>query len=276
MACKNLTNAPIWAENKIHNFMKRTLLPLVALLFLTSLGLHAQRKSDLVDRISELETTLRATNDSLAVAKREANTNRSKAELLTKENQEVRDANATLLENLNRFSQLTKQSSENLNRTIETLNAKERQTKAVNEAITSNDSTAVALLSRAKAKLGDGINTNVDNGSIVFTGGLAKLFGKETATKLSPAGVEWVSKIAAFYKENPAGVLVVEALNITGEFDVSFSQASAIAVALWKDNQVPAEKILVKAKDGNFSEGISLKIAPDYQQFYGLVKETVN
>ena len=76
--------------------------------YLISFSGFAQKKKDLLAQIATLENTITALNDSVSIAKRAVNVSNSKAELAEKENAELRDANATLLQNLTNFSKISK------------------------------------------------------------------------------------------------------------------------------------------------------------------------
>ena len=69
-------------------------------------SLQAQRKSDLIAEIDTLKSALRAVNDSLAKLQRVASANEAKAKTLQKQNENLRQANATLMKNLNSFSEI--------------------------------------------------------------------------------------------------------------------------------------------------------------------------
>ena len=80
--------------------------------------------------------------------------------------------------------------------------------------------------------------------------------------------------VANVIKTNPNFKAEVEGLNITGEFGPTFNQVAAIASELVTVLEVPAESIAISAKDGNFKEGINIKLRPDYKGFYAKAKES--
>jgi len=106
--------------------MKTTLLSL-GLIVVMSISVNAQKKSELLAEINTLKTQLDSVNNKVAEAERNEK------------------ANKTLMKNLNSFSQLSSQNSTNMNKAMESLNAKERQLKSISDAIASNDSTALVV-----------------------------------------------------------------------------------------------------------------------------------
>ena len=110
----------------------KKLLPLV-LFSIACLGMQAQKKKDLIAKITQLEQTILELNDSVSVAKRQINVSNSKAELANQEAEELRNANATLLENLTNFSKISKQNTETVNSALSSLNEKEQQLRLISD-----------------------------------------------------------------------------------------------------------------------------------------------
>jgi len=52
-------------------------------------------------------------------------------------------------------------------------------------------------------------------------------------------------------------------------------QAASVAGVLIKKFSIDSERIISLGKDGNFKEGIRLKIHPRYDQFYGILRENM-
>jgi outer membrane protein OmpA-like peptidoglycan-associated protein len=246
---------------------------LLLILVLAALTVKAQKKKDLIAKITVLEQNILALNDSISVAKRQINISNSKAELANKEAEELRAANATLLQNLTNFSKISKQNTETVNSALSSLNEKEQQLRLISDAFAKNDSTAIAILSQSKQILGPTAKVGAANGSIVVTNSLLSLFESDQSAVISEEGKATVAKIAQLITKNPEREITIEALNITGDFDVSYSQAVAVANELWKINSIPAERLHIVTKDGNFKEGITVRLSPNLAAFYSLAKE---
>lgn len=247
---------------------------LIIILFLVATNtILAQKKSELIAKISELEQVISALNDSVSVAKRQINVSESNAKIATQEAEELRNANTTLLKNLTSFSKISKQNTETVNSALSSLNEKEQQLRLISETFAKNDSTAIGILTQSKQLLGPSAKVGASNGSIIISNSLLSLFESDLSDILSEEGKANIAKIAALIDKNPERQITIEALNITGDFDVSYKQAAAVANELWKVNGIPAQRLNIVTKDGNFKEGISIRMAPDYGAFYSLAKE---
>ena len=252
----------------------RRILPILLLMLLPLCSI-SQKKKDLIVQIATLESTINALNDSVSIAKRAVNVSNSKAELAEKENEELRNANATLLQNLTNFSKISKKNTETVNSALTSLNQKEQQLRVVTDNFAKNDSTAIVILTQGKQVLGPDISIGVAGADIVITNKLTSLFESDQSPTLSEAGKNILEKIAQLLLRNPDRALAIEALNITGDFDVSYLQAVAVANELWKVQAVPAERLQLVTKDGNFKEGIVIRLSPNYEEFYAMTKENM-
>ncbi len=253
--------------------MKKHFTILMALFF-TAMG-FTQKKSELIAQIENLKTEMRTVEQELASTKRKVSSSEAKAETLANENIALRDANQTLLQNLSNFSELSKKNSQNVNTTLAALGRKERQLSSMTEMIASNDSVAIVLLSKVKQTMGSEAKADFVEGEIVISNNLNTLFGSDSGSELTDEGKTWVEKISNIIKTNPTLKVNVEGLNITGEFETTFDQTTAVSKALVKTFGISSEAISISVKDGNFKEGINIKLQPDYKGFYDNVKQGV-
>jgi hypothetical protein len=86
---------------------------------------------------------------------------------------------------------------------------------------------------------------------------------------------EWLGKVANVLKANPDTAVTIEGLSMTGELNVAASQAGAVATLLQNKFEIDPTRMNTLGRDGNFKEGINLKIHPKFQQFYLMVKENM-
>jgi len=252
--------------------MKRNL-PLILFLVIAT-SAFSQRKSELFAEIDILKSKISEVEQELAKAKREISSSNAEAEALKAENVSLRDANATLLGNLSNFSELSKQNSENVDMAMAALSRKEKQLNGINDMISANDSTAIVSLTRIKQTLGENTKVGVEGGIVIISNSLTALFDSDTSSELSEEGKTWLAGVANVIKSNPNFKTEVEGLNITGEFGPTYNQVTAIASELVTSLEIPAESIAISAKDGNFKEGINIKLQPDYKGFYAKAKES--
>lgn len=238
----------------------------------TVLSLQGQKKKDLLSTIDQLKDSISALTDSISKANRMVNTSESKAALFEKENAELRDANATLLENLSSFSQISKQNTETVNKALANLKAKENQLKFITDDFSSNDSTSIAILTQAKQTLGPDAKIGVSDGDLIISNKLDYLFGSDSASELTEEAQVFLEKIGALIIANPSRQVFVEGLNITGEFDLTYKQCITVAKSLIAIEGISPEKIQFLAKDGNFKEGINIRFTSDKNEFYKKLK----
>ncbi|MFK7814019.1 MAG: hypothetical protein AB8B59_16095 [Maribacter sp.] len=253
--------------------MKRILLSLSCLLVF-SISVSAQKKSELMAEISTLKSQLDSVTNKVAEAQRNEKASLVKAESFESQALELRDANKTLMKNLNSFSQLSSQNSTNMNTAMESLNAKEKQLKGINDAIASNDSTALVVLTNAKQTLGENAKIGVSNGMVIISSSLASLFGGDTESTITTESEPWVQKIGQILTANPNMAVTIEGLSMTGNLDLPAQQATAISNALQRLEIAP-ERITALGKDGNLKEGVVIKIHPKFDEFYNMVKENM-
>ena len=254
--------------------MKRIILTL-SILLVSSSFLFAQRKSDLIAQIDELKTELDATKAEVSEAKKNERIGLARAESFESQVKELQDANTTLLKNLNSFAEVSNKNSENINKVMAKLEEKENQLKAINNAIASNDSTAIVVLTNAKQTLGENAKIGVSNGSVIIASKLEFLFGTATGVEVTVEGAAWLEKIAGILTANPKVSITIAGLSMTGELDAAANQASAIGAVLQYQFSIDPNRIDSLGKDGNFKEGINLNLHPNYNQFYDMVKENM-
>ena len=253
--------------------MKRILLSLSFVLILSA-SVNAQKKSELIAEISALKSQLDSVTNEVATAQRNEKASLAKAESFEAQALELRDANKTLMKNLNSFSQLSSQNSTNMNKAMESLNVKERQLKAINDAIASNDSTALVVLTNAKQTLGENAKVGVTNGMVVISSSLTSLFGNDTESTITTEAEPWVQKIGEILTANPNMAVTIEGLSMTGDLNLPAQQASAVSSALQR-LEIAADRITALGKDGNLKEGVVIKIHPKFDEFYKMVKENM-
>lgn len=253
----------------------KKMLPLLVICIISVVSLHAQKKSELIAKINDLRTELDSVKGLVSDAQRGERLSTAKSTAYQAQVVELQDANATLLQNLNNFATVSSKNSDNVSRAMESLQAKESQLKAINDAIARNDSTAVVVLTNAKKSMGENARIGISNGALVISEGFETIFGESSNVALTPEAEPWLEKIANILKANPKMDLTIEGLSMTGELDLAGQQATAISLALQQKFEINPERITAKGKDGNLKEGLVLKIHPKYAAFYMMVKENM-
>lgn len=251
--------------------MKR-ILPLFALMLCIHTGVQSQKKSELIAQNQELKFELDSINRIIAGANQSERINTLKANELQKQVSELQDANATLLKNLNSFAALSSQNSENINKTLATLERKEVQLKGIVGNFSSADSTALVVLTSAKKTLGENAKVKVNDGVVIISEKLDFFFIDGLGTELLDSSKELLEKVGNILNANPKTAITVVGMNITGELHLALNQAAAISNELISANAVDGSRINVRAQDGGFKEAIQITIHPDYKAFYTKAK----
>lgn len=252
--------------------MKRILL-LSAFVLLSSLSLQAQKKSELIQQNQNLKFKLDSVKSIVSDAKNNEKIGLLKAKELQTQVTELQDANGTLLKNLNSFAALSSQNSENINKTLATLERKEAQLKGLVDGFASSDSTALIVLTNAKKTLGENAKIQVGDGVVIISETLDFFFADGLGTSIQEPAKMWLEKVAKIINANPKSAITVAGLNITGELDIALNQASVVSSILIKEYAVSGERVSTQGVDGGFKESLQIRIHPDYKGFYGKAKD---
>ncbi|MFS4447420.1 hypothetical protein [Maribacter sp. 2307UL18-2] len=250
--------------------MKRILLLLGLFLTLTT-SIYAQRKSDLIAEVATLKMKMDSLNTEVTDARKKERVAQTESESFKSQVTELQDANATLLKSLTSFTEVSSKNSSNFNKAMEQLNEKERQLKAINDALAGNDSTALLVLTNAKQTLGENAKIGVSNGMVIISSDLSTLFESDTKATLKTEAEPWIQKIGQLLAAHPSMAVTIEGLSMTGDLDLPAQQASSVRNALQKLEIAP-DRITALGKDGNLKEGVLIKIHPKFDAFYQMVK----
>ena len=237
-------------------------------------SLKAQKKSELIAEIATLKTQLDSVSSEVADARKNEKVAQTESASYKSQVTELQDANKTLMKSLTSFTEVSSKNSSNFNMAMESLNAKEQQLKSINDAIASNDSTALVVLTNAKQTLGENAKIGVSNGAVIISSNLSALFESDTAANISAEAEAWVQKIGQILLANPDMAVTIEGLSMTGNLDLPAQQATAVSSALQR-LEIPSERITALGRDGNLKEGILIKIHPKFDEFYAMVKDNM-
>ncbi|PHQ61008.1 MAG: hypothetical protein COC08_06535 [Maribacter sp.] len=254
--------------------MNRIILTLCVIVSI-SCSLHAQRKSELIAEIENLKSQIDSVNSEMIKARKNEKVSMVRAESFESQVTELQDANTTLMRNLNTFAKISSKNSENVNRAMTSLQNKEKQLKAIKNAIASNDSTAIVVLTNAKQTLGENVRISVSNGTIIISKDLTSLFGATTNSKVSSSAEAFIGQVASILTANPNMAITLEGLSMTGELDLAAKQALSVSGVLQEKFEISSDRIMALGKDGNFKEGVNFRIHPKFDQFYLMVRENM-
>lgn len=245
-------------------------------IFLLGLStIQAQKKSELIEQNQDLKFKLDSISKMVSTSQRNEKLANQRSDEYQSQVTELQDANATLMKNLNSFAALSSQNSENINKTLATLERKEKQLKGITDAVASNDSTAVVVLTNAKQVLGENAKVGVTDGSVIISEKLDFFFADGVGLNPSSESKGWLENVAKVANANPKSTITVASLNITGEMNIALQQAAAIASILIKDFGVNGERVIAAGQDGGLRESLQIKFQPDYKAFYDMAKGDV-
>ncbi len=267
--------------------MKTTLLFFAILL---SVGTHvqAQKKKDLLTEIEKLRSTLQSTKSELAVARKQERISKSEVASMEVQVADLKATNDKLLKNMSNFTELSNKKANNLQISQEIIKEKDRQLNTINDVITKNDSTNLAVFSAFKNALG-GDQLKISNGTIYVTIANTTLFGEnDKSYTVAAAATPTLQKIATILTENPTLSVTVEgnsnALKLDGKtmidnWDLSAKQAAAVVRFLHTEGKVAPKRFKVLGRSEYATEGIEtatrIVIDPTFDQFYSTIKETM-
>ncbi|WP_103866446.1 OmpA family protein [Aquimarina sp. I32.4] len=267
--------------------MKKIIL-LVCVLFMSTLSIHAQKKKDLLEEIDKLRKELNTTKSSLNDSRKKEKATLTEVKTMEAQVKDLKETNASLLNNMSSFTQLSNQKAKNLETSLKSLQEKDKQIKVVNDAIGKSDSTKLATLTVFKNALGGEANIALKNGAVLITLANTSLFGNDDSAVIDAKAKSVLGKIAAALNSKPDLKIKVEGnsnaisfkdKSIKDNWDLSTKQASAVVRALQIDHKVDPKRMEVLGKSEYGSQSIEtatrIIIDPKFDKFYGLIKESM-
>ncbi len=268
--------------------MKRIIL-FATVLFISTSSIQAQKKKDLLDEIDKLRKELKTAQGQLNDSRKKEKAALTQVETIKTQVKDLKETNASLLSNMGSFTELSKKKAQNLEKSLESLQDKDRQLKSINDAISKGDSIKLATLTVLKQALGNDAKIAVKNGSVLITVANTVLFGdndKSVTIQDNAKGI--LGKIATALNAKPDLKIVVEgnsnALNIkdksiSDNWDLSSKQAAAVVRTLQNDFKVDPKRMEVLGKSEYGSQSIETEtriiIDAKFDEFYNLVKENM-
>lgn len=254
--------------------MKHFLL-FLSLFVLAFTNLHAQKKSDLLNEIDNLRSQLDSIKSEVLDARKNEKVAQARAQSFESQVTELQEANNTMMKNLNSFAEVSNKNSSIVTSAMASLEAKEKQVKEIKDAIASNDSTTIVVLTNAKQTLGENAKIGVSEGAVVISTDLNSLFGSDTKSTIVPEAEAWAEKISNILKANPKTAVTIEGLSMTGDLNVPAQQAISLSNLLQTKFAIASDRITTLGRDGNLKEGVQVNIHPKFDQFYLMVRESM-
>ncbi|WP_297764776.1 OmpA family protein [uncultured Muriicola sp.] len=273
--------------NKDRFYMKiKRNISLLLVICMTGIG-SAQKKKDLILKVAELETDLQTTKSDLSSSKQEAARYKGEMEAVNIQLDELKATNASLLENLTNFTELSNKKTDNIGKSLETLRTKEKQLKMINDALTRTDSVTLDLLTSFKNVLGTDAKTGLNNGAVTIILENTFLFNEvDKNFAVVERALPVLEKIARVLKQQPNLKILVETnsnalefkeLKLTDNWDLSALQAASVVRVLTNTYAISPERMQAIGKSEFGFDGIEtttkIRVQPPYDSFYKTIKE---
>ncbi len=255
--------------------MIRILLFSFLILFMVG-EIRAQNKKELQAEVSRLESELGQKDEELRTARNNERISVAQAAEFEAQVKELQDANATLLENLKKFTQASQQRSETIGQTLNSLKDKEAKLKVFSEEQAKVDSIALLILSDFKQTLGEDARVGVKTGEVAVELSTPMIFGSgQSGSTINESGQSFLGKIAAVAKKYPDMDLTVLTMkDSTDQSQIPQQRALAIKGILGDIVSGAADRVSVAFRQAA-STAYEVRFHANYQKFYFLVKETL-
>lgn len=242
---------------------------LLLLLVLTGTTLQAQNKKELIAQVNSLNAELQSTKAELTESKKNEKISAARADSFESQLKGLEENNATLLQNLNNFTAQSNNKLDNLSSVMESLRKKEAELKFINDALTSNDSISLLVLTKLKQTLGENANIKVERGSVVVIMDQTTLFGANSnSTELQAGATESLNKIAGIIKANPDMAVTLEFhTDDASNWEIIYGQAASVTPIIGNTPDVKAERIMVSRKT-DLAKSLYIMLHPDFNLFY--------
>ncbi len=246
------------------------------MIVLMATEIRAQNKKELQAEVNRLNSELSQKDEELRAARNSERISVANAAEYEAQVKELQDANATLLENLKKFTESSQQRSETIGQTLESLREKEQILKLFRDEFSKNDSIAYLIIADFKQTLGEDALVGMKEGQVAVELSTPLIFGNnQSSTAISAGGQSFVDKIAAAVRKYPdMDVTVLTMVGAADQSQVPHQRALALKESLGDTASGTADRVDVSFKQAG-STAYEVRFHPNYHQFYTLVKETL-
>ncbi|RTE52202.1 hypothetical protein EHW67_18610 [Arenibacter aquaticus] len=267
--------------------MKKSITTILVFI-MTLISVQAQSKKDLIRELDELKLKLRTTETALSESRQLERTATAKMGSYETQVSELRETNATLLKNLNSFTEASNRRSDHINSTLESLQEKEAQLRVINDALARHDSIALSVFTQFKQTLGADPKITVSEGAVTVVMDNNYLFGNNSKNlNVQDKAQAIIAKIGAILKNNPElEIEVVSNSNLVASEDgkvnnwqIGTQQAATIANLFENNYEIEPKRIRATGKSelGLYSieTATEIRVQPKFYDFFKLVKENM-
>lgn len=251
----------------------RTLLPAFIALLLTT-QVFAQRRSELIEQVSNLNGQIDSLETELTTAQRNLRTAETKAATIERQNDQLKETNQDLLANLNKFIEASTQKTSHISQTLETLQKREAQLKGIRSSFSAHDSISYMVLTDLKSTLGESAQIGVENGAVlVILNNSTTFVNSNNKVALSNSGADFINRMAATIAKHDTLAVTIESNGNKSWSNVA-NKAAVIADQLVNEGGIDAGRIeaVGKAADADVTY---IKLHPKFDHYYLWLREEI-
>ena len=249
-------------------------------------------------KIAALETQNKECQDLLNTASTKLNLCLSEKELLSKENNYLKQNNSDLINNTKEITVLSTQGAQNLEKSLESIKEKDLKITRLQDALTKKDSMTLALVTSLKSSVGisdPDIEINVEKG-VVFISIADKLLFKSGSYVVSDKAKEVLAKVAKVINSRPTFECMVEGHTdnlpyssnsvLLDNWDLSVKRSTAIIRVLTTDLGVKPSQLIAAGRsqyiplvDNNSADNRAknrrtrIVVLPKIDEFYEMIEK---
>ncbi|MCF8465629.1 MAG: OmpA family protein [Flavobacteriales bacterium] len=257
-----------------------------------------KKHTALSDEYVGLKDMYEKNQNDLGRAQRELISLKKQAERDSLELARLRSQNDKLIGNMGDMATLSKKEAENLEKSLEKINEKDKQIRSLQDAITRKDSVTFALVTSIKGAIGDlndeDIQIKVDKGA-VFVSISDKFLFKSGSFKLNSGAMTVLSKVAKILVAKADFEVMIEGHtdnvsyrkgDLEDNWDLSTKRATSIVRVLQNDFNIDPSRMTAAGRaeympiaENETAEGRAANrrtriiILPKLDQFYGMIEE---
>ena len=141
--------------------------------------------------------------------------------------------------------------------------------KFINDALTSNDSISLLVLTNFKQTLGENANIKVESGAVTVIIDNSTLFGANpNSAILEGSASDMLNKIAGVIKANPEMAVTLEFhTDDANSWENVYSKAAPVAAIIGNTTDVKVERIAVLRKT-DLAKSLYIRLHPNFNMFY--------
>jgi len=287
-----------FALTKHVNLIMKQLAILAISALLLSSCVTTKKHTALSDEYVGLKDMYEKNQNVLGRTQRELISLKKQAERDSLELVRLRSQTDRLINNIGDMATLSKKEAENLEKSLEKINEKDKHIRSLQDAINRKDSVTFALVTSIKGVIGnlddEDIQIKVEKGA-VFVSISDKFLFKSGSFRLNSNAMGVISKVAKILKSKPDFEVMIEGHtdnvsyrkgDLEDNWDLSTKRATSIVRVLQKDFEIDPARMTAAGRaeyapisENETAEGRAVNrrtriiILPKLDQFYGMIEE---